>query len=106
MTKAIIYRETGGPNVMKWEEVQVGSPGAGEVRIKHTAVGLNYIDVYFRTGLYPAPLPNTPGMEAVGIIEEMGVDVSDFSVGDRVAYAGRPIGAYAEVRVMPADILV
>ncbi len=106
MTKAIIFREAGGPNVMKWEDVEVGSPGIGEVRVKHTAVGLNYIDVYFRTGLYPAPLPNTPGMEAAGIIEEVGEGVTGFSVGDRVAYAGAPIGAYSEARVMPVSILI
>ncbi len=106
MTKAIIFRETGGPGVMSWEDVQVGKPGAGEVRIRHSAVGLNYIDTYFRSGLYPFPLPASPGMEAVGIIEEIGNEVSGFSVGDRVAYAGRPIGAYSEERVMPADILI
>lgn len=106
MTKAIIFNETGGPEVMKWQDVEVGAPGAGEVRIKHTAVGLNFIDVYFRTGLYPAPLPNIPGMEAAGIIEEIGTGVSHVAVGDRVAYAGRPIGAYSEVRVMPADTLI
>ncbi len=106
MTKAIIFRETGGPSVMTWEDVEVGKPGTGEVRIHHTAVGLNYIDTYFRSGLYPSPLPASPGMEAAGIIEEIGDGVSGFSVGDRVAYAGRPIGAYSEERVMPADILI
>ncbi len=106
MVKAIRFHETGGPEVLKWEEVEVGAPGAGEVRVRHTAVGLNYIDVYFRTGLYPAPLPNSPGMEAAGVIEELGDGVSGFAVGDRVAYAGRPIGAYAEARVMPADGLI
>lgn len=106
MTKAITFSEFGGPEVLKWEDVEVGKPGSGEVRIKHGAVGLNYIDVYFRTGLYPAPLPNIPGMEAVGVIEEIGPDVTGFNVGDRVAYAGRPIGAYSEERVMPADNLI
>ncbi len=106
MTKAIRFHEAGGPEVMKWEDVEVGHPGEGEVRVKHGAVGLNYIDVYFRTGLYPAPLPNSPGMEAAGVITEIGSGVSGFNVGDRVAYAGRPIGAYAEERVMPADILI
>ncbi|MBE7636079.1 NADPH:quinone reductase [Sneathiella sp. P13V-1] len=106
MTKAIRFHEVGGPEVMKWEDVEVGSPGPGEVRIQHKAVGLNFIDVYFRTGLYPAPLPNTPGMEAAGVIVELGSGVTEFAVGDRVAYAGRPIGAYAEERVMPADILI
>lgn len=106
MTKAIRFYEAGGPDVMKWEDVEVGSPGAGEVRIKHNAVGLNFIDVYFRTGLYPAPLPNGLGMEGAGVIEELGEGVSGLAVGDRVAYAGRPIGAYAEARVMPADTLI
>lgn len=106
MTKAIVYHEHGGPEVMKWEDVQVGETGPDEVRVKHSAVGLNFIDVYFRTGLYPAPLPNTPGMEAAGIIKEIGNNVTGFSVGDRVAYAGRPIGAYSEERVMPADNLI
>ena len=106
MTKAIRFHEAGGPEVMKWEDVEVGHPGDGEVRIKHGAVGLNYIDVYFRTGLYPAPLPNSPGMEAAGVITEIGTGVTGFSVGDRVAYAGRPIGAYSEERVMPADTLI
>ncbi|MBL4741117.1 MAG: quinone oxidoreductase [Sneathiella sp.] len=106
MTKAIVFREPGGPEVMNWEDVEVGKPGSGEVRIRHAAVGLNYIDVYFRTGLYPAPYPNTPGMEAAGVIEELGPDVTGFAVGDRVAYAGAPIGAYSEARVMPAKILI
>ncbi len=106
MTKAITFSEFGGPEVMKWSDVEVGKPGAGEVRIKHSAVGLNYIDVYFRTGLYPSPLPGIPGMEAVGIIEEIGEGVKYVKVGDRVAYAGRPIGAYSEERVMPEDNLI
>lgn len=106
MTKAIVQQETGGPEVMKWQDVEVGKPGAGEVRVRHTAVGLNFIDVYFRTGLYPADLPLTTGMEAAGVIEELGSGVTGFKVGDRIAYAGRPIGAYSEARVMPADILI
>jgi len=106
MTKAITFSETGGPEVLKWQDVEVGAPGAGEVRIKQAAVGLNFIDVYFRTGLYPSPLPAIPGMEAAGIIEEIGEGVTEFSIGDRVAYAGPPIGAYAESRVMPAAILI
>lgn len=106
MTKAVRFYEAGGPEVMKWEDVEVGAPGAGEVRIRHNAVGLNYIDVYFRTGLYPAPLPNGLGMEGAGVIEELGDGVVGLSVGDRVAYAGRPIGAYAEARVMPAEGLI
>jgi NADPH:quinone reductase len=106
MTKAIRFYEAGGPEVMKWEDVEVGEPGAGEVRVRHTAVGLNYIDVYFRTGLYPAPLPNGLGMEGAGVIEALGDGVIGLAVGDRVAYAGRPIGAYAQARVMPAEGLI
>lgn len=106
MTKAITFSEFGGSEVLKWTDVDVGSPASGEVRIKHQAVGLNFIDVYFRTGLYPAPLPNIPGMEAVGTIEEIGPDVAGFAIGDRVAYACPPIGAYSEERVMPVSGLI
>ncbi len=106
MTKAITFSEFGGSEVLKWTDVDVGSPASGEVRIKHQAVGLNFIDVYFRTGLYPAPLPNIPGMEAVGTIEEIGTDVTGFAIGDRVAYACPPIGAYSEERVMPVSGLI
>lgn len=106
MVKAIIQREHGGPEVMKWEEISLGKPGPGEARVRHTAVGLNFIDVYYRTGLYPAPLPLTTGMEAAGVIEELGEGVTGFKVGDRVAYAGQPIGAYAEARIMPVRNLV
>ncbi|MCR9212806.1 MAG: quinone oxidoreductase [Proteobacteria bacterium] len=106
MVKAIRQYEFGGPEVLKWEDVEVGTPGPGEARVRHTAVGLNYIDVYFRTGLYPAELPISTGMEAAGVIEELGDGVSGLKVGDRVAYAGRPVGAYTEARVMPADGLI
>lgn len=107
MTKAIQISTPGGPEVMHWNVVDVVSPGAGELKIRHTAIGLNYIDVYFRTGLYPAPqLPFTPGMEACGIVEEVGAEVGDIAVGDKVAYAAAPVGAYAEVRLMPADRVV
>ncbi len=106
MTKAIRMFKTGGPEVMEYVDVEVGDPGPGEVRIRHAAVGLNFIDVYFRIGLYPQPLPNGLGQEGAGTIEAVGAGVTDFKVGDRVAYAGRPNGAYAEARVMPADILV
>jgi NADPH:quinone reductase len=106
MPHAIRIHQTGGPEVLKWEAVEVGQPGAGEVRIKHTAVGLNYIDVYHRTGLYPMPLPFSPGLEAAGVIEAVGANVTDLKVGDRVAYGTGPIGAYCEVRVMPAEKLV
>ncbi len=106
MTKAIRIHENGGPEVMRWEEVVLGDPGPNEVRIRHHAVGLNYIDVYFRTGLYPQPLPAGLGMEAAGVIEAVGSAVSGLVAGDRVAYAGPPNGAYAEARVMPAAKLV
>jgi len=106
MTKAIRIRETGGPEVMEWVDVEVGEPGPGEIRVRHEAVGLNYIDVYFRTGLYKQPLPGGLGMEGAGIVEAVGEGVTHLRAGDRVAYAGRPNGAYSEVRVMPADIVV
>jgi len=106
MTKAIRIYETGGPDVLKWEDVDVGKPGAGEVRIRHTAVGLNYIEVYQRTGLYKiTDFPATIGSEAGGVIEEVGDGVTDFKVGDRVMYA-MSIGAYSEQRLMTTDKLV
>ena len=100
--KAIQFSQPGGPDQLKWVEVEVGTPGAGEVLIRHHAVGLNYIDVYFRTGLYPATMPAGLGMEGAGVVEAVGEGVSHLSVGDRVAYASQPPGAYAELRVMPA----
>jgi NADPH2:quinone reductase len=106
MTKAIRILQAGGPEVMNLVNVEVGEPGPGEARVRHVACGLNYIDVYFRTGLYPQALPAGLGMEASGVVEAVGAGVSHVQVGDRVAYAGRPPGAYAEARVMPAAILV
>src|SRR6266568_4111588 len=106
MVQAIRLAKTGGPEVLEWQQVEVGKPGEGQVRLKHTAVGLNYIDTYQRSGLYPMPLPSGLGSEAAGIIEEVGAGVSGLKAGDRVAYAGGPLGAYAEARVMPADRLV
>ena len=105
MPYAIRIHETGGPEQMRWEEVAVGAPGAGEVLVRNTAIGLNYIDVYFRNGLYPAPLPATLGQEGAGIVEALGPKVKDFKVGDRVAYA-QPLGAYAELCLRPAARLV
>jgi NADPH2:quinone reductase len=102
---AIRIYEPGGPEVLRWEEVAVGDPGPGEVRLRHRAVGLNYIDVYHRTGLYPQPLPFTPGMEGAGEIVALGAGVTGLSAGDRVAYAN-PIGSYAEERLIPAERLV
>jgi NADPH2:quinone reductase len=106
MSKAIRVHEYGPAEALRWEQVEVGEPGAREVLIRHTAIGLNYIDVYFRKGLYRASqLPFIPGMEAAGEIEALGADVADFQVGDRVAYAGS-IGAYAQRRVISADRVV
>ncbi len=102
MTKAIRIAQVGGPEVMQWVDVEVGEPGPGEIRVKHHAVGLNFIDVYFRTGLYPQPLPGALGMEGAGVVEAVGPDVTLFKAGDRVAYAARPPGAYCEARVMAA----
>jgi NADPH2:quinone reductase len=106
MTKAIRIFKTGGPEVMEYVDVEVGEPGPGEARVRHHACGLNYIDVYFRTGLYPQPLPAGIGMEGAGVVEAVGEGVSHVKPGDRVAYAARPPGAYAEARVMPAAVLV
>lgn len=107
MTKAIRIHEHGGPDVLRWEEVQVADPAANEVRIRHNAIGLNFIDVYHRTGLYPVPaLPSGIGLEAAGIIEAVGDNVMDLQVGDRVAYASPPVGAYAQTRLIPADRVV
>ncbi len=106
MVQAIRFAKTGGPEVLEWQAVEVGKPGPGQVRVRHTAVGLNYIDTYQRSGLYPMPLPSGLGSEAAGIIEEVGPGVADLKPGQRVAYAGGPLGAYSEARVMPADRLV
>jgi len=106
MVQAIRFAKTGGPEVLEWQQVEVGKPAEGQVRLRHTAVGLNYIDTYQRSGLYPMPLPSGLGSEAAGVIEEVGQGVSGLKAGDRVAYAGGPLGAYSEGRVMPADRLV
>jgi NADPH2:quinone reductase len=106
MPKAIRIFRTGGPEVMEYVDVEVGEPGPGEARVRHAAIGLNYIDVYFRNGTYAQPLPAGLGMEGAGVVEAVGEGVSHVKVGDRVAYATRPPGAYAEVRTMPAAGLV
>jgi NADPH2:quinone reductase len=107
MPGVIRVHETGGPEQLKFEEVEVGAPGPVQVRLRQTAVGLNFIDVYFRTGLYPAPsTPFTPGLEGAGVVEAVGEGVSEVTVGQRVAYAAPPLGAYAEQRLMAADRLV
>ena len=106
MAKAIRMLRTGGPEVMEYVDVEVGAPGPGEARVRHAAIGVNFIDVYFRTGLYPNPLPAGLGKEGAGVVEAVGEGVTEVAVGDRVAYAGGPNGAYAEVRNMPASVLV
>ncbi len=107
MTHAIRIHQQGGPEVLRWEEVEAGSPGAGEVLLRQTAIGLNFLDVYHRNGAYPLPeLPTAIGMEAAGIVEAVGDGVDELKPGDRVAYAGYRPGSYAEARVMPAERLV
>ncbi|GAB1692061.1 quinone oxidoreductase family protein [Krasilnikovia sp. M28-CT-15] len=106
MAKAIRFHSAGGPEVMRWESVEVGEPGAGEVRVRHMAVGLNFADTYFRSGLYPAALPAGMGVEAAGVIEAVGPGVTGFREGDRVTYTGSPLGAYSTERVMPVASLI
>lgn len=105
-TNAIRMHEFGGPDVLQWETVELPEPGPGEARIRHTAVGLNFIDTYHRTGLYPLDLPSGLGSEAAGIVEAIGDDVTEVAVGDRVVYTGRPADAYSEARNFPASQLV
>lgn len=102
MAKAVRFYETGGPEVLRVEDVAVGEPGPGEVRLRHAAVGCNFADTYFRSGYYPAPLPAGMGVEGAGVIEAVGEGITGFIPGDRVAYNGSPLGAYSEARVMPA----
>jgi NADPH:quinone reductase len=106
MTHAIRFHKTGGPEVLVWEEVKVGKPGPGEARIRHTALGLNFVDIYYRSGVYPLPLPSGLGGEGAGVVEEVGRGVIDLKPGDRIAYGAAPIGAYAEERLIPADRLI
>ena len=107
MVHAIRVHQHGGPEVLSWDEVTLPEPGPGEVRVKQTAVGLNFIDVYHRTGLYPQKnFPFNLGMEGAGVVEALGPGVTELKVGDRVAYASPPLGSYAEARLMPADRLV
>lgn len=107
MARAILVHEPGGPNAMMPSDVQIGKPGPGEVHLRQTAIGVNFIDTYHRSGLYPVPgLPFTPGMEAVGEIEDIGEGVEGFKEGDRVCYGNGPIGAYASERIMPVNTLV
>jgi NADPH2:quinone reductase len=106
MSHAIRIHAHGGPEVLRYEEIPVGAPGPGEARVRHTAIGVNYIDTYHRSGIYKLTLPSGIGMEAAGIVEAVGPGVDAVSVGDRVAYCSGPLGAYSEARVMPADRLV
>jgi NADPH2:quinone reductase len=106
MAKAIRFARTGGPEVLEYVEVEVGDPGPGEARVRNHAIGVNFIDVYFRTGLYPLQLPSGLGQEGAGVVEAVGPGVTHVKPGDRVAYAARPNGSYSELRVMPAEILV
>jgi NADPH2:quinone reductase len=106
MAKAIRFHEKGGPEVLRLEEVPVGEPGPGEARVRHVAIGVNFLDVYFRTGLYPTSLPSGLGSEGAGVVEAVGAGVTHVRPGDRVAYAGGPPGAYSEARIMPADRLL
>lgn len=106
MSHAIRIHQNGGPEVLSWEAVDLAAPAPGEARVRHQAVGLNYIDVYHRTGLYPLPLPSGIGLEGAGLVEAVGEGVTEVKVGDRVAYAGGPVGAYAEVRNIPAHRLL
>ncbi len=105
MVKAIRIHSTGGPEVLHWDEVDLGAPGAGQALVRHAAIGLNFIDTYHRSGLYPLPLPAILGTEASGVVEAVGKGVRSVRVGDRVAYAG-PAGAYCEARLIAADRLV
>lgn len=106
MAKGIRFYEAGGPEVLRWESLEVGTPGVGQVRVRHAAVGLNFADTYFRTGLYPAALPAGMGVEAAGVVEEVGPGVTGFAEGDRVTYTGSPLGAYSTERVMDAAHLI
>jgi NADPH2:quinone reductase len=106
MAQAIRFHATGGPEVLKWESVDVAAPGPGEVRVRNTAIGVNFIDTYQRSGLYPLPLPSGLGTEAAGVVEAVGPGVQGLSIGDRVASCTGPLGAYSTERVVPADKLV
>jgi NADPH:quinone reductase len=106
MAHAVRIHATGGPEALRYEALEVGAPGPGEARVRNTAVGVNYIDTYHRSGLYPLPLPSGIGTEGAGVVEALGAGVDYLKVGDRVAYGVGPIGAYSDVRVMPADRLV
>ena len=106
MTKSIIIKKNGGPEVLEISDVNIGAPGQDEIKVKSHAIGLNYIDTYHRSGLYPLDLPSGIGLEGAGVVEEIGSNVKDFTVGDKVAYAAVPIGAYSQKRIIPSKIAV
>ena len=106
MTHAIRFESVGGPEVLTYQEVTLPPPGAGEARVRHTAIGVNFIDIYYRTGLYKLPLPAGLGMEAAGVVESVGADVTRVAPGDRIAYASAPVGAYSEAANVAATRLV
>jgi NADPH:quinone reductase len=106
MVKAIRFERTGGPEVLQCVDMELGAPAAGQVQVRHRAIGLNFIDCYYRSGLYPVTMPSGIGLEGSGVIEALGEGVKGFKVGDRVAYSGQPLGAYAEARNMPTNNLV
>ncbi|RZL87527.1 MAG: quinone oxidoreductase [Variovorax sp.] len=106
MARAIRFYQTGGPEVLKMESVEVGAPGPGEARVRHTFVAVNFIDIYYRTGQYPQALPSGLGSDAVGVVEAVGEGVTDIKAGDRVGYLSGPLGAYADVRLVPANMLI
>ena len=106
MARAIRFKEIGSPDVLKLETVDVGAPGPGQARVRHTFIAVNFIDIYFRTGRYPAALPNGLGSDAVGVVEAVGPDVTFLAEGDRVGYMFGPLGAYSQARVMPAEVLI
>jgi NADPH2:quinone reductase len=105
MTKAVRYHKTGGPEVLQLEDIPVGDPGQGQIRVRHTAIGVNFIDTYQRSGLYPMQLPQTAGNEGAGVVEAVGAGVADLKKGDRIAYTGQ-VGSYCEERLLPADRVV
>jgi NADPH2:quinone reductase len=106
VARAIRFRQIGGPEVLELQSVEVGNPGSGQARVRHTFIAVNFIDIYFRTGRYPLQLPNGLGSDAVGVVEAVGPDVTDIRPGDRVGYLLGPQGAYSDVRVMPANVLI
>ena len=106
MSKSIIIKKNGGPEVLELQDVEVKSPGPDEIKVINHAIGLNYIDTYHRSGLYPLPLPSGIGLEAAGKVDEVGANVTEFNKGDNIAYASMPLGAYSEQRIIPAKIAV